>query len=108
VGTDHSSDHHHHVEPSLANTRTAVAEALSSYARQQYNTDRVVSGAYAPSSSSGGGGQVVHLVIYGEKLNLRNFWSGSWLSVWKVDITSGEPLMEGTIKVGRYVLQMGR
>lgn len=37
----------------------------------------------------------LYIVIYGERLNLRNFWSGSWLSVW--EIKDGD--ISGTIKV---------
>ena len=35
------------------------------------------------------------MVIYGERLNLRNFWSGSWLSVWEIK----DKEHSGTIKV---------
>ena len=38
---------------------------------------------------------VLHVVIYGERLNLRNFWSGSWLSVWEIK----DKELSGTIKV---------
>lgn len=38
----------------------------------------------------------LHVVIYGERLNLRNFWSGSWLSVWEIK----DKELSGTIKVG--------
>jgi len=38
---------------------------------------------------------VLHVVIYGERLNLRNFWSGSWLSVWEIK----DKEHSGTIKV---------
>lgn len=37
----------------------------------------------------------LYIVIYGERLNLRNFWSGSWLSMWEVK--DGD--ISGTIKV---------
>jgi capping protein (actin filament) muscle Z-line, alpha len=37
----------------------------------------------------------LHVVIYGERLNLRNFWSGSWLSVWEIK----DKQLSGTIKV---------
>ena len=83
------------VEPSLADARTGAARALADYVTGQYNTDSVTSAVYAPVGS-----QAVHLVIYGEKLNLRNYWSVSWLSVWKVDVEGGEPVISGTIKVG--------
>jgi hypothetical protein len=38
------------------------------------------------------------VVIYGERLNLRSYWSGSWLSVWHVDL-AGPGAITGTIKV---------
>lgn len=42
----------------------------------------------------------LHAVIYGERLNLRNYWSGSWLSVWKIEnATSGSPTLSGSVKV---------
>lgn len=39
--------------------------------------------------------EALHVVIYGERLNLRNFWSGSWLSVWEIK----DKQLSGTIKV---------
>lgn len=41
----------------------------------------------------------VFVVIYGERLNLRNYWSGAWLSVWQIDTTNGNTL-SGSVKVG--------
>lgn len=83
------------IEPSLASSRAAAARALTDYVGSQYCTDRVTSAAYAPKGPS-----TVHLIIYGEKLNLRNYWSGSWLSAWQVDVEGDQAAtISGTIKV---------
>lgn len=49
----------------------------------------------------------VFVVIYGERLNLRNYWSGAWLSVWQVDTTNGNTL-SGSVKVGGTVASARR
>ena len=39
------------------------------------------------------------LSIAGERPNLRNFWSGKWLSNWAVQLSPGEATLTGSIKV---------
>lgn len=53
----------------------------------------MLSGVYAKNG-------LLHVAIYGEKLNLRNYWSGSWLSTWIVSFSEENAIsMTGQVKV---------
>lgn len=86
------------VDGSLEQQRAEVARAVAEYVQAQYVTDEAASAVYA----SGGR---LHVVIYGERVNLRNYWSGSWLSVWDVDPERAS--ISGTIKLRAHYFEEG-
>lgn len=46
------------------------------------------------------------VTVAGERPNLRNFWSGKWVSNWDVSFSPGEATVVGSIKVlGHFVPQ---
>lgn len=47
------------------------------------STHEQATSAVYPCSSTDGGA-LCKIAVYAEKLNLRSFWSGSWLSLWEV------------------------
>lgn len=50
----------------------------------------------------------IQIVISGEKVNLRNYWSGKWHSVWKLSSTTvGEYTLTGDIKIHVHYFEDG-
>ncbi|KAH8061446.1 hypothetical protein JL722_4068 [Aureococcus anophagefferens] len=47
------------------------------------------------------------VVISGESVNLRNFWSGNWRSEWTVVLGDGEALVSGAVKVRAHYFEDG-
>ena len=41
----------------------------------------------------------IHIAIAGEKVNLKNFWSGQWASNWTLNVSAGSVSLTGDIKV---------
>jgi capping protein alpha len=68
----------------------------------QSKLDEYMTGRFLPENSAAGvftqGGDLV-VSVAGEKPNLRNFWSGKWLSNWSVKLSPGQASVSGTIKV---------
>jgi hypothetical protein len=68
----------------------------------QSKLDEYMTGRFLPENSAAGvftqGGDLV-VSVAGEKPNLRNFWSGKWLSNWSVKLPPGQASVSGTIKV---------
>lgn len=66
---------------SLEMTRSSLQSAVSNYVATKYHCEESAGSVYAKDNK-------IFIVIYGEKTNLRNFWSGKWFSTWTVS-TSG-------------------
>mmetsp|Transcript_5926 Transcript_5926/g.7311 ORF Transcript_5926/g.7311 Transcript_5926/m.7311 type:complete len:287 (+) Transcript_5926:23-883(+) len=82
------------------NTRQAVQEAI-----QEYVADRFVDGTAA--SAVYASPQELNIAISGEKLNLRNFWSGQFLSTWNVKLAATGPTVSGEIKIRAHYFEEG-
>lgn len=69
----------------------------------QFELDKYMTGRFLPEQCAAGvftkDGNLT-IVVAGERPNLRNFWSGKWLSNWNVALSPGEATVTGTIKVG--------
>ena len=81
--------------------RAAVDAALAEYVGERY-----VEGTAAAAAYASGAGQL-SLVVSGEKLNLRNFWSGQFLSTWTVALAAGGPTVSGEIKIRAHYFEEG-
>ena len=68
----------------------------------QSELDKYMSGRYLPENSAAGAfsrdGNITISVV-GERPNLRNFWSGRWVSNWNVILSPGNASVTGNIKV---------
>lgn len=66
----------------------AILKHLKTYAAEQYGAGKATAGVYI-----GADGELT-VIISGLAVNLRNFWSGNWLSIWKVK----GPEVSGSVK----------
>lgn len=90
-----SGDHEEH--------RAAVHAAVRAYVDSQYDRARAASAVFAAPDGS------LSIVISGSATNLRNFWSGSWRSVWSVPVPSGGASVQltGDVKIVVHYFEDG-
>ena len=65
-------------DSSVEGKRTAILSAVTEYAARHFDGGRCGVGAFSK------GGKVT-VVVSAEKINLKNFWSGSWTSTWVLE-----------------------
>lgn len=76
----------------------------------QSELDKYMSGRYLPENSAAGAfcrDGNISISVVGEKPNLRNFWSGRWMSNWNVVLSPGEATVTGAIKVHAHYFEDG-
>lgn len=88
------------MEPGLEDQRAALEQVLSEYIANQYYDDTALCSVYAKGST-------LSVVISAEKLNLRNFWSGSWISTWTIEVGPASMDVAGEIKVRAHYFEDG-
>lgn len=76
----------------------------------QTELDKYMAGRFLPENCAAGvftqeGNLVV--TVAGERPNLRNFWSGKWLSNWAVTLSPGQAAVSGSIKVHAHYFEDG-
>ncbi|GAB5032262.1 molybdenum cofactor biosynthesis protein [Nannochloropsis oceanica] len=76
--------------------RVELEQAVAHYVAANYATEAAACAVYAQEGA-------LSVVIYGERLNFRNFWSGSWLSVWEIK----EKALSGTIELCAHYFEGG-
>ncbi len=83
--------------------RQAVADAVARYVASQYATEAQAASAVFPGGAGDADESVVlRVAVYAENINVRNYWAGSWLSLWEVARQEGGGLaISGSAKVGR-------
>jgi len=80
--------------------RLALQDAAAQHVEAKYAPSTTAAAVYAAPSE-------LTLVISGEKLNLRNFWSGQFLSTWVVKLAPEGPSVTGEIKVRAHYFEEG-
>jgi capping protein alpha len=86
------------MDPELEEARSALEAAMEQYVDAQYQEDTAASAVYAVNGE-------LRVVVSGEKLNLRNFWSGLFVSTWTVKPAS--LAVAGEIKVRAHYFEDG-
>jgi capping protein alpha len=81
-------------------SRKAVQGAVEEYVNDRFVEGTAASAVYAAP-------QQLSIVISGEKLNLRNFWSGQFLSTWTVQLAPTGPTVSGEIKIRAHYFEEG-
>lgn len=82
--------------------RAAVDAAVSAYVSSRFTGDSKCSAVYERDAAS-----ELKVVLSGEQVNLRNFWSGNWHSEWTVVLGEGEALVSGHVKVRAHYFEDG-
>lgn len=96
--------------PGLKSEQDETQEPLR--ATLQSGVEGYVSAAYLSTMSAGGAfvkdGEFT-IVITGEKSNLKNFWSGKWNSVWKIEVDEEAATykISGEIKILAHYFEDG-
>jgi len=88
---------------SVEKYRAAVQKALDSYVETTYKTGKVVAVVYGTNAGK------LTVCISAKNVNLTNFWTGAWRSVFsvQVDKTSSSAELKGTIKVNVHYFEDG-
>jgi len=84
----------------LGEERTAIEAAVSEYVAAQY-AGNACAGTFADDTDA------IKVVVSGEKLNLRNYWSGNWRSTWTVEVRGTEAFVSGNMKVRAHYFEDG-
>ena len=82
----------------LEDVRSQVETALEAYVAAQYQEGTAAAAVYAINGE-------LRVVISGERLNLRNFWSGLFVSTWTVNPKT--LAVSGEIKVRAHYFEDG-
>lgn len=48
-----------------------------------------------------------YLILSSHNLNIKNFWSGEWLSLWEIKQESDKYLLKGNVKLSTYYYEEG-
>lgn len=72
--------------------RVALQSELDTYMTGRFLPENCAAGVFAKDGN-------LSVSVAGERPNLRNFWSGKWVSNWDVSLAPGEATVTGNIKV---------
>jgi capping protein alpha len=81
-------------------TRMKIAKKFVEYFNKYYNKNFTYYNIYYDSLVD-----KVHILICGQNINEKNFYSGEWLSIWELDI--GEKKVTGQIKINSIYYEDG-
>lgn len=86
----------------LEEERKQVESKVKEYVVNQYGRDASTECAVYCGDEE----KTLTVVIRGERINLRNFWSGNWISIWAVGLNPAASIT-GTIKVRAHYFEDG-
>ena len=81
-------------------TRMKVAKKFVEYFNKYYNKNFTYYNIYYDSMVD-----KIHILICGQNINEKNFYSGEWLSIWELDM--GEKKVTGQIKINSIYYEDG-
>lgn len=88
-------------DESLEALRQELQVVSESYVKTNYLAEQAAAGVFARDG-------VISILISGEKVNLRSFWSGRWTSTWAVAKTSASTVtLTGEIKIHVHYFEDG-
>jgi len=87
----------------LETERKAIEAKLKAYvASRKGNEAEVDFGVYSTADDA------LAVVIRGERVNLRNYWSGNWISVWRLALSpDGAASVDGSLKIRAHYFEDG-
>jgi capping protein alpha len=96
------SDKRQVLDDGVAAYRAAIAKSLEGYMSGQYKSGKVVSATYGADNGA------ITVCISAKNVNLSNFWSGGWRSVFTVNVgKKGQTELKGSIKVNVHYFEDG-
>jgi len=84
-------------DSSLEDKRAAIQKAVNDYLKKHYSGGIACAGVYSKDKN-------IQIVVSGEKLNLKNYWSGSWVSRWTL---AGSGELSGSAKIIAHYFEEG-
>jgi len=88
--------------PAVASYRAAVQKSVDAYLHTSFKSGKVVSAVYGADTGN------LTICVSAKNVNLSNFWSGSWRSVYHVNVSrKGAQEMKGNIKVQVHYFEDG-
>jgi len=86
----------------VAAYRASVQKALDGYCATSYKAGKVVGAVYGSDAGN------LTICVSAKNVNLANFWSGSWRSVWHLNVSRrGAQELKGNIKVQVHYFEDG-
>lgn len=80
--------------------RSTLSAAVAKYVNDTYLSEQSAGGVFTKE-----GGFTVNMC--GEKVNLKNFWSGHWVSTWSVAVSGESATLSGDVKVHVHYFEDG-
>ena len=81
-------------------TRKVIEKKLNEYINKYYNKQTTFYNVYFDSLLD-----KIHILICGQNINEKNYWSGEWLSIWEIDLNDKKVI--GEIKVNTIYYEEG-
>lgn len=88
------------MEPTVEEHRAEIELAMTEYVESQYYDDTACASVLAK-------GNEVTVILSAEKLNLRNFWSGQWISTWTATLEPTGTTVAGELKTRAHYFEDG-
>lgn len=90
------------VDASTKAYREAIEKAVEGYGSESFTDGKYACATYAEPNGE------IRMVITAKNLNLRNFWSGGWRSVYVVNVSkTGNKELKGIIKLNVHYFEDG-
>lgn len=88
--------------PQLESQRKALQSALAKYVGSKYATEDAAATVLSTSNNS------MTAIVSGERINLRNYWSGKWTSKWQLQFADDSAVtVTGEIKIHGHYFEDG-
>lgn len=100
LATEEASDVPNGQDESLEMKRSAIQEKLNKYVTSSFRSELSAGGVFAKDGK-------ISIGITGEKVNLKNFWSGRWQSTWTVTFAGDSATISGDIKLHIHYFEDG-
>jgi capping protein alpha len=86
----------------VAGYRAAIGKSIDTYTAQQYKSGKVVSAVYGADNGT------ITIAVSAKNVNLSNFWSGGWKSVFTVSVSKkGQSELKANVKVNVHYFEDG-
>jgi len=97
-----ASDKKQVLDETVAKYRASIAKSIETYQTGQYKSGKTACAVYGADNGN------ISIVISAKNVNLGNFWSGGWRSVYTLNVKSrGATEMKGSVKINVHYFEDG-